>query len=189
MADTKSFQVLADTVSQEIRSVLDRIDDKQIWDVVTALMVAPRAFVLGVGREGLAARGFAMRLGHSGLTTHWGWDDTTPAVTEEDVFVLVNGSGSIGHLDYVFEQVGAIGATTVVVTGVPDAPTPRAADYVLTIPASVYRGKGDLVPSIQPMGSLFEQSTLITLDLVVLLLAQAKELSFADLAARHRNFE
>lgn len=189
MFETKNFPVLAETVSQEIATVLARVDEKQIRDVVSALVAAPRAFVLGVGREGLAARGFAMRLGHTGLETHWGWDDTTPAVAQEDVFVLVNGSGAIGHLDYVFEQVKATGATTVVVTAVPDAQTPRSADHVLTIPASVYRGTGDLVPSIQPMGSLFEQSTLVTLDLVVLLLARAKELSFADLATRHRNFE
>lgn len=189
MSDLKSFHTLAETVTTELTAVLERVDEQQLTDVVTQLAGASRAFVLGVGREGLAARGFAMRLSHTGLETHWGWDDTTPAVEPDDVFVLVNGSGAIGHLDYVFGKVKETGATTIVVTGVADAETPRNADYVLEIPASVYRGSGNLVPSVQPMGSLFEQSTLITLDLVVLLLAQSKSLSFSDLAARHRNFE
>lgn len=187
--DKQGFHGLATTVAGEIADVLQRVDEKQIADVVATLTAAPRAFVLGVGREGLAARGFAMRLGHTGLETHWGWDDTTPAVENEDVFVLVNGSGEIGHLDYVFAQVKATGAKTIVVTGVPEAHTPQNADLILAVPASVYKGRGDLVPSIQPMGSLFEQSTLITLDLVVLMLAREKNLTFSDLAARHRNFE
>lgn len=187
--ENQRFHDLATTVTGELTAVMERVDEKQIKDVVAALASAPRAFVLGVGREGLAARGFAMRLGHTGLETHWGWDDTTPAVESGDVFVLVNGSGEIGHLDYVFAQVQATGAKTIVVTGVPEAQTPQNADVVLTVPASVYKGSGDLVSSIQPMGSLFEQSTLITLDLVVLMLAREKGLTFSDLAARHRNFE
>jgi len=186
---TEDFHSLAQAVCAEISTVLERVSKDEVGTVIASLLDAPRVFVLGVGREGLAARSFAMRLSHIGLETHWGWDDTTPAITSHDVFVLVNGSGAIGHLDYIFTQVKRTGATTIVITGVPDAATPSSADHVLAIPASVYKGAGDLVPSIQPMGSLFEQSTLITLDLIVLLLVRNKQLSFADLAARHRNFE
>ena len=177
------------TVVEELRRTLRRVDDEQFVAVAEVLAHAERVFVIGVGREGLAARGLAMRLMHTGATVHWGWDDTTPNVTADDVFVMVNGSGSIGHLDYVFGQVRPTGATTVVVTGVADAPTPRAADHVLAVPAAVYGGTGDLVPSIQPMGSLFEQATGLVFDLLVLEVAARKECALADLAARHRNFE
>lgn len=179
----------ARTVVAELAATLDRVDDAQFTAVAEVLAAAERVFVIGVGREGLAARGFAMRLMHTGVTVHWGWDDTTPNVTADDVLVMVNGSGEIGHLDYVFGQVRATGATTVVVTGVPGAATPRAADHVLAVPASVYKGTGDLVGSIQPMGSLFEQATGLVFDLLVLEVAARRGRTFADLAARHRNFE
>lgn len=177
------------TVLDELRQALERVDDAQFSQVAGVLAAAERVFVIGVGREGLAARGFAMRLMHTGATVHWAWDDTTPNVTADDVLLMVNGSGAIGHLEYVFGQVRPTGATTVVVTGVPDAPTPRAADHVLAVPAAVYRGTGDLVPSVQPMGSLFEQATGLVLDLLVLEVAARKGREVADLAARHRNFE
>jgi len=177
------------TVVEELQATLARVDDAQFVAVAHVLALAERVFVIGVGREGLAARGFAMRLMHTGTTVHWGWDDTTPNVTADDVFVMVNGSGSIGHLDYVFGQVRPTGATTVVVTGVPDAATPRSADHVLTVPASVFHGTGDLVPSIQPMGSLFEQATGLVLDLLVLEVAARQGCALSELAARHRNFE
>ncbi|HLU64461.1 MAG TPA: SIS domain-containing protein [Protaetiibacter sp.] len=176
-------------VLAELAATLERVDEAQFDAVAEVLVKAERVFVIGVGREGLAARGFAMRLMHTGTTVHWGWDDTTPNVTADDVFVMVNGSGSIGHLDYVFSQVAPTGATTVVVTGVPDEATPRAADHVLAVPAAVYRGTGDLVPSVQPMGSLFEQATGLVFDLLVLEVAARKNRTFADLAVRHRNFE
>jgi len=179
----------AATVLDELRQTLARIDEAQFDAVADLLSRAERVFVIGVGREGLAARGFAMRLMHTGATVHWAWDDTTPGITADDVLVMVNGSGSIGHLDYVFGRVREIGATTVVVTGVPDAATPRAADHVLTVPASVFHGTGDLVPSVQPMGSLFEQATGLVFDLLVLEVAARKGRTFPELAARHRNVE
>lgn len=184
-----TLTVDAATVLDELRQTLARIDTRQFDAVAELLSRAERVFVIGVGREGLAARGFAMRLMHTGTTVHWAWDDTTPGVTENDVLVMVNGSGAIGHLDYVFAQVRATGATTVVVTAVPDAATPRAADHVLTVPAAVYHGTGDLVASVQPMGSLFEQATGLVFDLLVLDIVARKARTFPELAARHRNFE
>lgn len=183
------FRQNAETVAAEISAVLARIDEEQIESVVAALNSAQRVFVIGVGREGLSSRAFAMRLMHLGLTVHVGWDDTTPNIGPGDLLVMVNGSGRIGHLDYVFTRAQVAGADTLVVTGVPDAPTPAAATLSLQVPATVYLGQGDLVESIQPMGSLFEQSLLIVFDLIVLQLAASRQQSFAQMAVRHRNFE
>ncbi|XBH21085.1 SIS domain-containing protein [Jonesiaceae bacterium BS-20] len=179
-----TLQILA-----ELKSVFERISPNQVQQLIKVIGTAPRIFVLGVGREGLAARGFAMRLMHLGFEVHWGWDETTPNVTDQDLFIQVNGSGAIGHLDYVFAQVRATGATTVVVTGVPTAETPMQADVVVSVPATVYRGSGDLVESIQPMGSLFEQSLQLLFDTVILELARLTGVTNEQLAARHRNFE
>ncbi|MDR1237656.1 MAG: SIS domain-containing protein [Propionibacteriaceae bacterium] len=177
------------SVVAEIGRAIARVDDTQFCAPAVLIEWADRNFDIGVGRAGLAARAFAMRLMHLGFTVHLGWDDTTPNVRPDDVLVMVNGSGRIGHLDYVFGKVAQLGAKTLVVTGVPDADTPRAATVALQVPAAVYLGEGDLVSSIQPMGSLFEQCVLITFDLLILELADRSGLGFADLAARHRNFE
>lgn len=179
----------AQAVQSEMAAVLARIDESQIAAAVSLLAAAPRVFVLGVGREGLAARGFAMRLMHLGTPTHWGWDDTTPAVTADDLVLIVNGSGSIGHLDYVFDQLVHTGASTIVVTADPTARTPRASTLALAIPATVYRGEGALVPSAQPMGSLFEQCAQLVFDLMILELIRRDARDHSELASRHRNFE
>ena len=81
------------TVLGELAATLERVDEAQFETVAEVLTKAERVFMLGVGREGLALRGFAMRLMHTGTTVHWGWDDTTPNVTADDVFLMVNGGG------------------------------------------------------------------------------------------------
>lgn len=184
-----SFSQDATQVAAEISQTLARIDPAQVEAALAAIQAARRIFVIGVGREGLASRALAMRLMHCGFEVHLGWDDTTPAIEAGDLLIMVNGSGRIGHLDYVFGKVSATGATTLVVTGVPNAPTPSSADHVLQVPATVYLGEGDLVDSIQPMGSLFEQCLLIVFDLLILQLIELRDLDYAELSARHRNFE
>lgn len=183
------FEANRDRVLEELRLTLDEVDPAQVAAAVALLSRAERVFVIGVGREGLAGRGFAMRLMHLGFEAHWGWDDTTPALRDDDVVVMVNGSGNIGHLDYVFSRIRTTGAGTLVITGAPSEKTPSLASVALRVPGAVFRGTEPVVESIQPMGTLFEQATSMVLDLMVLELARVRHTDLASMVARHRNFE
>lgn len=155
-----------------------------------AIIVAKRIFALGAGREGIATRAFAMRLSHLGKETHWVWDDTTPGMGEGDLLIMSSGSGKIGHIHYVAEQAKKAGATLAIVTGTPREMTPAIADVTLFVPACVFNGTDErCVPSIQPMGSLYEQHLLLLYDIIVLLLEKEMNLSHEEMEARHRNVE
>lgn len=184
-----TFATHARAVAAELAEVLPRIDPAQVDALVGALVSARSVHVLGVGREGLAARAFTMRLMHAGLDAHWIWDDTTPAIGPGDLLVAVSGSGRIGHIDYVTAQARAQGARVAVVTANPAGITAAAAELVLVVPGAAYGAGSDVVPSIQPMGSLFEQAVLVTFDLVLLEVVHVTGQQLADLAHRHRNVE
>jgi 6-phospho-3-hexuloisomerase len=186
---TAGLKDKAKTVLAELGEVFQRIDIAQVEALIHAIVSAKAVFLMGVGREGLATRAFAMRLMHLGKESHWVWDDTTPAVGKGDLFILTSGSGEIGHIHYVAEQAKAAGATIAVVTGTPDRKTPQLADCVLWVPAAVYKGKDNVVPSIQPMGNLFEQSLFILFDLTVILLRDRLGATYEAMSARHRNVE
>jgi 6-phospho-3-hexuloisomerase len=183
------FREVSSTVVGELGEVFGRVPLDQIDAALDALERHPRIFALGIGREGLGTKAFAMRLTHFGKVVHWGWDDTTPAVTADDLFLMPTGPANIAHLHYVAEQVKRTGATLMVVTAVPQGPTAELADIVLTIPARTYGADGDVVDTIQPMGSLFEQSLWIFWDVLYLLLVRRTGARFEELVARHRNFE
>lgn len=178
----------------ELRRVAERIDETQVEAFMAAIERAPRVFLIGAGREGLATRAFAMRLAHLGKPTHWIWDDTTPGIDQGDLLIVTSGGGSIGHIDYVFDRAAEAGAEIAVVTGDPGGTTPRKAQgikggTVLFLPAAVYKGKAEVVPSEQPMGNLFEQALFILFDQIAIALAQRMRISPAAMEHRHRNVE
>ena len=109
---------------------------------------------------------------------------------EGDLFIAVNGSGQIGHIHYVVEQARRTGARIAVVTGAPRQKTPQLADCVLFVPAYVFNGTDErCVPSIQPMGALFEQHCFLLYDIIIVMLEEKMQLDHAKMEARHRNIE
>ncbi len=178
-------------ILNEYLQVFERIQEKDIEEFIKTIYQYKRIFFIGVGREGMVTKAFAMRLMHMGKEVHWIWDDTTPAITSQDLMVATLGDGEIGHIHYVCERAKAAGAYLYVVTGSPSGRTAQIlADRVLFIPAKVYRGKDDVVESFQPMGNLFEQSLLILFDIVIMLIVDADDnISFSKMAKRHRNVE
>ena len=80
---------VATVVAALVRSDADGL--ARVADLVAA---APRVFVLGAGRSGLALRMTAMRLMHLGLDVHVVGEVTTPAIERGDLLVTASGSGT-----------------------------------------------------------------------------------------------
>ncbi len=186
-----NFQKYYRNIVRELEAVFDKIDQKNVEEFMDTVSRHKRVFLIGVGREGMATKAFAMRLMHMGKEVHWIWNDTTPSIEQGDLLIATLGDGEIGHIHYVCSRAKEQGAFLYVVTGSPSGKTASSlADKVLFVPAKVYRGKDEVVDSFQPMGNLFEQSLLILFDIIVMLMVDKDEnLSFEKMSARHRNIE
>lgn len=190
MEFAERYRHYAATILREHQAVFDAQDMGELLNFIHAVMEAGRVFVVGAGREGIAARSFAMRLMHLGKETHWLWDDTTPGMKDGDLLLAVDGSGKIGHIDYLIRQASLTGAKVGVITGAPMEPIPQIADYTLFVPAAVYKGTDSrVVKSEQPMGNLFEQHLFLLFDIIVMLLREEMGPSFEQMESRHRNIE
>lgn len=185
----KEYVSMYDTILEEHRNVFINQDIEALLQFIEEIKKANNIFVMGVGREGIAARSFAMRLMHLGKNVHWIWDDTTPGMHQGDLFITVNGSGNISHINCVMENAQHTGATIWVVTGSPSGKSTKIANGFLFVPAAVYNGVDEVVPSIQPMGNLFEQHLFLLFDITVMLLEKDLKLSHEQMSARHRNIE
>ena len=187
---SKRYSYLAGEVLKEHAEVFARQDLEELEKWIDAVAQAERIFVVGAGREGIAARSFSMRLMHLGKTVHWVWDDTAPGMGKEDLLIVVNGSGKIGHIDYLMKQAGEVGASIAAVTGAPKEKGIGLADYVLFVPACVYKGRDErAAASIQPMGNLFEQHLFLLFDIIILLLMEKLGLTPQEMEKKHRNIE
>ena len=172
------YQDLFKTVMKEHLSVFEAQDVIELEQFMDLIVQADRIFCMGVGREGISTRGFAMRLMHLGKEVHWIWDDTTPGMHKGDLFIATN------------EQAKKSGATVAIVRGSANQVNREFADFVLFVPASVFNGTDSrAVKSIQPMGNLFEQHLYMLFDIIVIMLERRLKLSHEAMEARHRNVE
>ena len=151
---------------------------------------AQTVFVAGAGRSGLAMKSFAMRLMHIGFDTYVVGETVTPNITDKDVLLIGSGSGSTSSLVAGTNKAHAIGAAICLITIDANSPIGKLAEVVLTIPAPSPKVNRDLgFRSVQPMGSLFEQSLLLTLDAIVLLLMERTGKTPELMFTRHANLE
>lgn len=180
---------LIDTVTDEIRGVLAKVDRDAVSTFAEKLYDAGHVLVTGEGRSGFMARAFAMRLMHVGLSVHVVGETTTPAVTKDDTVVAVSGSGTTAGTVRAAQKAQELGATVLAVTTDPESALAAAADHVLVLPAATKYRRADEAPTIQPLSSLFDQTTHIVLDVVCLELAQRRGVDNAGAFKAHANTE
>jgi len=183
------FKDYANLSINEMKKVVDRMNESDVRPVLDAIVSARRIVCYGGGREGLGVKFFVMRLMHLGKDAHWAWDDTAPSCGEGDVFFISCGAGAYNHVVYTAERAKKNGAKIVLVTAVQDSDIGKLADVVMQIPAMAYKAKGDLVPTEQPMGNLYEQSAVVIFDVMARMLKDQMGISAEEMEERHRNYE
>jgi 6-phospho-3-hexuloisomerase len=184
-----SIKTTTRIILDEIRSVLERIDEKSYEDFLSAILNAKNIFVTGQGRSGLVSRTFAMRLTHIGLNAYCVGDATTPNLNRGDLLIACSSSGSTHITRYIAGLAKKSQATVVAVTSHKDSPLAGQADIIIELPvqevSTIYKNDG----SIQFRSTLFEQACLVYLDGVILSLVKKLNSSEKDMQKRHSNLE
>jgi 6-phospho-3-hexuloisomerase len=177
------------SVTSELASVMESIDEMQTKQVVEYIESAPRIFVKGVGRSGLIMEAFAMRLMHLGFPVHVIGSVITPSAREGDLLIVGTGSGETGSLITYANKAEKLGLKMIALTNSVDSTIGGMADIVLRIPSPTKSANNSEIRSIQPMGTLFEQSLLICSDIVILELMESKSINSEQMFGHHANLE
>lgn len=189
----QGFQELTKTALYELSQVFAKTKEEDIRPLIEEIIKADRIFLLGAGREGLSTREFAMRLMHLGKAAHWVWDDTTPAVRKEDLFICACGSADVSHENIICDNAKRAGANLILITPSAEGHLLTIADTVVKIPAmaykAVYHSEEEYVPTVQMMGNQFEQALLVFFDVIAMMLKEEMQLNNEEMEARHRNVE
>jgi len=184
------FNEAAKAVIKEATRTLDRVNPAAVEEMVQFLAQARSMFVAGAGRSGLMIRSFAMRLAHLGLSVQVVGDVTTRGIGHGDVLLAASGSGETRGILAVAESAIENGAKVGVITIFPESSLARLAQCRVLIPAPTPKGGRDNPESsIQPMGTLFEQSLLLTLDVMVMMLMEKLGRTSEQMFKLHANLE
>ena len=173
---------LPKAILKDLDRTLGAIPDSDSARVVEAFVKAQRIFVYGLGRSGLMARAFAMRLVHLGRDATIVGGTTTPAIRADDLLVVCSRSGKSPILRHAVALAHREGARAAAIVGLRDTPLGREADCVIRLPIEVAHDA-----QAQPMGSLFEQALLIYLDSLVVRLMEELDISAEQMERAHFN--
>ena len=151
---------------------------------------AQEVFCAGAGRSGFQVKGFAMRLMHMGINSYVVGETCTPNIRENGLLVICSGSGETKSLVNHANKAKEVGAKIALITINPESTIAKLADVVVEIsaPSPKSAKQGD-IKSIQPMGSLFEQSEGIFMDISIMMLMEKRNLDSDTMFGRHANME
>ncbi|MDN3017955.1 6-phospho-3-hexuloisomerase [Paenibacillus sp. BSR1-1] len=177
------------TILKEVEMVIRQVEEGKLEALASELHQAKRIFIIGEGRSGLMAKSFAMRLMHLGATVYVVGETITPSIEQGDLLVAVSGSGTTKSVVWTSEKTKSIGCSVMAVTTNPESPLAAAATHILHVPAATkYRRENEL-QTIQPLGSLFDQSVHILFDTICLLFGKLNEVDHSEAFGRHSNLE
>lgn len=175
------------TVLNEIREVMNLVDEKEIDDVVTTLTKEKRIFVVGAGRSGFQGKGFAMRLMHIGYQSYVVGETITPSVQVGDVWLAISGSGTTESILTQTEKAKNLGLSVIALTSDAKSKLAQIADKTIIVPGATKVNTG--VKSTQLLSSLFDQTVHITLDVLNQKLAKRDKTMNQSANAQHTNVE
>ena len=176
-------------IVKELNRTIDLIAEEESEVLVDRILKAKKVFVAGAGRSGFMAKSFVMRLMHMGLNAFVVGETVTPSLEKDDILIIASGSGETKSLVSMAEKAKNIDATVAVVTISPDSTIGNLSDLAIKIPAKPKAGADSEYTTIQPMGSLFEQTLLLLFDAVILRVMNKKGLESGVMYGRHANLE
>ncbi len=182
---------IIDRILKEVGACVRQVSAESLTLAGALIESSPRIFVAGTGRSGLCMRAFGMRLMHLGKTVHVVGETTTPSITSTDLLIVGSGSGRTASLVLMAEQARRRDAQVLLFTTDQESPLGRLSHLQVVIPAPSFRAMDETHDclSVQPLGTLFEQSMLIVCDSLILGLMRQTGVSAAQMFEVHANLE
>ena len=189
-----------------IEAILDNIHEAEEYLVeediakfIEVITTADNIFVTGAGRSGLAAKAFAMRLMHLGLSSYVVGETISPAINAGDCILAISGSGETNTIVTAAKISKKRGAKVLALTSYPESSLGQLADSLIRVKGRTKvevddenylkrQIKGNYT-SLTPLGTAFELTSLVFLDGLVSELMETMGKTEEDLKNRHTVLE
>jgi len=187
------FEILwnenAELIVGEIREALNRADIAAMERLAADICHSERVFLVGVGRVLLSMQAFCKRLTHLGIDAHCVGDITEPALAAGDLLIAASGSGESIIPVAMAKKAKELGGKVVHIGSNMESSMKKYSDYMVRIPVKTRLNRLGEMDSQQIMTSLFEQSILISGDILSLIIMKEKGLELDKLWQYHANME
>ena len=186
-------------ILDNIKSAEEYLDEKAIDEFEDIIIGSKNIFVTGAGRSGLAAKAFAMRLMHLGLSAYVVGETISPAIYADDCIIAISGSGETNTIVSAAKIAKNRGSKVLALTSYPESTLGQLADAYILVKGRTKKEVDDEnymkrqihgnYTSLTPLGTAFELTTLVFLDAIVSELMEKMQQTESDLKARHTVLE
>ena len=188
-----------EAILDNIRDAEEYLVEEDIAKFIEIITTADNIFVTGAGRSGLAAKAFAMRLMHLGLSSYVVGETISPAINAGDCILAISGSGETNTIVTAAKISKKRGAKVLALTSYPESSLGQIADGIIHVKGRTKvevddenylkrQIKGNYT-SLTPLGTAFELTSLVFLDGLVSELMEAMGKTEEDLKNRHTVLE
>lgn len=178
----QKIRKILEKVSDELEDVFEKVNEKQTQEIVKEIQKSKRIFLTGSGRSGLVAEAFVMRLKQLGKNSYLVGKPKTPKIIKKDLLMVISGSGKTKATEKLVGGLKKSGAKIFLITSNKKSPIAKNSNLVIEVKAKTKLGKRK---SIEPLGSLFEQATLVYLDSIVIILMKKLKRTEEFMKKRH----
>ena len=188
-----------EAILDNIRDAEEYLVEEDIAKFIEIITTADNIFVTGAGRSGLAAKAFAMRLMHLGLSSYVVGETISPAINAGDCILAISGSGETNTIVTAAKISKKRGAKVLALTSYPESSLGQLADGLIRVKGRTKvevddenylkrQIKGNYT-SLTPLGTAFELTSLVFLDGLVSELMEHMGKTEEDLKNRHTVLE
>ncbi len=188
----------AKKITKNIETIISKSSKRDTKAAVEIIENSQKVFVFGAGRSGLVAKSFAMRLVHLGKEVYFVGDTITPAISRNDVLLVVSGSGETSSVLHVAQAAKSQKSKIITITSNENSSIGKISDVKIKLKTKVEESDTEnylarqLVEKnkkIMPMGTLFELSTMIYFDSIIPILMSEFGISEKYMKGKHTNLE
>ena len=173
----EAFEYLAKSCSEALAKITAEDREK----LVSHILSGKRIFIFGVGRSGLVGQTFAIRLVQLGLHVYFVGDMTTPIIEKDDVLILISNTGNTMSVVKTAEIAQRLGTHVISVTSNTRSNLAKKSDTVLLVCPRTDAEMSEMAP----LGTIFEDATLLFFDTVVPELMKKLGATEADMRNKH----
>jgi 6-phospho-3-hexuloisomerase len=202
LGNLKWLKAAAEEIINGIKSCFEELNMNEVERLIQLLLDAKdkKIFIVGMGRSGFVARAFALRLMNLGFNVYFLGETITPAAEKGDILIAISGTGATKMVLTASSAAREIGATVIALTSFSESPLGQMADLIVSIKGRTKTGWpkeedylarqiiGEREP-LTPLGSVFENNSMVFLDSLVVELMHRMGRTEADLKRRHATIE
>ena len=156
---------------------------KALEQMIESILSAEKIFLYGVGRSGLVAKAFAIRLVQLGLNVFFIGESNTPMVEKDSIVIILSNTGQTMSAVQTANITRRIGAKVIGITSNAHSKLAVAASDVIILADDI--PESEERKTYAPLGTIFEEATGLLLDAILTVLMKKLGETESSMRKRH----